>query len=137
VADPRGIDIWMRWEFDKLNAGVVIHPRPLRALLEDRGARLETRDGSPYEVERAALERLAAACAPEERERLRLPVTLHFSADVADSAYVLDGLAAEVLRRIEGWGPAYPFRDGKMWLPQSLAVDLLLRYGGALQRLML
>lgn len=126
----------MRWEFDKLNAGVVTRPRPLRALLEDPNARLETRDGVPYEVERTALERLAAACTPEERERLRLPVTLHFPAD-ADSAYVLDELAAGVLRRLEGWGPAYPFRDGKIWLPQSLAVDMLLRYGGALQRLML
>lgn len=126
----------MRWEFDKLNAGVVTRPRSLRALLEDPHARLETRDGAPYEVERATLERLAAACTPEERERLRLPVTLHFPADVGDSACVLDELAAEVLRRVEGWGPAYPFRDGRMWLPQSLAVDLLLRHGGALQRLM-
>ena len=57
-------------------------------------------------------------------------------ADVEDAAYVTDELAADVLHRLEGWGEAYVYRDGKMWLPQSLAVDILLRYGGALQRLL-
>src|SRR2546427_7265177 len=37
--------------------------------------------------------RSARACAPSEQERLRLPVTLHFSGDVTDSAYVMDELA--------------------------------------------
>ena len=78
----------MRWEFDKLNVGIVTHPRSLQSLLRD-------------------------------------------------DASLIDALAAEILRRLEGWGAAYPYRDGKVWLPQSLAVDLLLRYGGALQRLML
>ncbi len=135
MTDPRGIDVWMRWESDRLNAGIVTRPKSLRTLLA--GEALRTRDGQPYDVDRHALDRLAAACRPEDLDALRLPITLHFSADVADSAYVLDGVAADVLRRVEGWGAAFPFRDGRMWLPQSLAVDLLLRYGGALQRLML
>jgi len=135
MTDPHGIDVWMRWGSDRLNAGIVTRPKSLRALLA--GEALRTRDGEPYDVDRHALERLAAACRPEDLDALRLPITLHFSADVTDSAYVLDGVAADVLRRVEGWGAAFPFRDGRMWLPQSLAVDLLLRYGGALQRLML
>ena len=97
---------------------------------------LETKDGAPYEVDRAVLERLAASCTREERARLRLPVTIHFSGESEDSAYIIDPLAAEVLHRLEGWGAAYPFRDGRMGLPQSLAVDLLSKYRGALQRLM-
>jgi len=96
---------------------------------------IETREGEPIDLDPPTLERLASVCAAQEQDRLRLPITVHFSADVADSAFVLDGLAADVLHRLEGWGEAYPYRDGKMWLPQSLAVDLLLRYGGALQRL--
>lgn len=120
---------------DRLNAGVVTRPRSLRSLLA--GETLQTRDGEPHDVDVRVLKRLAAACRPQELEGLRLPIALHFSADVADSAYVVDGLAADVLHRVEGWGVAYPYREGKMWLPQSLAVDLLLRYGGALQRLML
>lgn len=120
---------------DRLNAGFVTRTKSLRHLLSGEG--LETRDGEPYDVDRRALERLAAACRPQELDALRLPVTVHFSSEVGDSAYVIDALAADVLHRIEGWGEAFPFRDGKMWLPQSLAVDLLLRYGGALQRLLL
>ncbi len=125
----------MRWESDRLNASVVVHPKPLAALRAH--ATLETRDGEPYEIEPAVLQRFAAVCAPAEQGRLRLPITLHFSSDVEDSAYLIDELACDVLRRLEAWGPTYPYRNGKMWIPASLAVDLLLRYRGALQRLML
>jgi len=137
VPDPHGIDVWMRWEFEKLNAGVVTRSKSLRVLLEDPAATLETRDGGAYHIEREVLVRIADACSPAERERLRLPVTIHFSADVSDAAFILDEVAAEVLRRLEGWGAAYPHRDGRTWLPHSLAVDLVLRYGGALQQLLL
>jgi uncharacterized protein (UPF0216 family) len=125
----------MRWEFEKLNAGVVVRLKSLTVLMRD--PRLETRDGGVVDLDPIALGRIAAACSPLEQDRLRLPVTLHFPSDVSDSAFILDPLAADVLHRLEGWGDAYPFREGRMWLPQSLAVDLLLRYGGALQRLML
>lgn len=74
---------------------------------------------------------------PPTAERLRLPITLNFPADVPDSAYVIDEQGADVLHRLEGWGDAYPYRDGKMWIPVSLAVDLLLRFEGVLQRLMM
>jgi uncharacterized protein (UPF0216 family) len=126
----------MRWEFNTLNAGFVTRSKPLRALLE-AGESLRTRDGDPYDIDRRVLERLAAVCTPPERERLRLPITIHFTADVEDAAYVTDELAADVLHRLESWGEAYAYRDRKMWLPQSLAADILLRYGGALQRLLL
>lgn len=135
MPDPRSIDVWMRWEFDRLNAGVVTRLKSLRALLDDPG--LQTKDGEPHHIDALVLARFAGVCSPPEQERLRLPITVHFSADVEDSAYVIDELAADVLHRLEGWGGAYPFRDGRMWIPHSLAVDLLLRYGGALQRLML
>lgn len=135
MPEPRRIDVWMRWEFEKLNAGVVTRPKSLRTLLDS--PKLETREGDVIDLDQRILDRLAAACTGREQDRLRLPITIHFSADVADSAFVLDELAADVLHRLEGWGDAYPYRDGKMWLPQSLAVDLLLRYGGVLQRLMM
>lgn len=131
------IEAWMRWESDRLNAGFVTRPKSLRALLDDASPALETREGDRFDVDRDILVRIAAVCSPSDRERLRLPITLHFSADVGDAAYVTDDLAADVLHRLEGWGDAYPHRDGRMWLPRSLAVDLLLRYDGAIQRLLL
>lgn len=137
MPDPVNVDAWMRWEADRLNAGLVTRTRSLAALLKDEDRRIETRDGDVLHLSRTALERIAAVCSPSEREKLRLPITLHFSADVGDSAYVTDELAAAVLHRLEGWGDAYAFRDGKMWIPHSLAVDLLLRYEGVVQRLFL
>lgn len=132
---PDAIDVWMRWEFDTLNAGVVTRPKSLRALRTD--PTVETKDGDLLHLDPQTLVRIEAACTPAEQERLRLPITVHFTADVGDSAYVIDELAADVLHRLEGWGAAYPYRDGRMWIPHSLAVDLLLRYGAVLQRLML
>ncbi len=134
VPRPYSIDVWMRWESDKLNTGIVTRPKSLEALLED--PTVETKDGELLQLDRQTLGRLDAVCTPAERGRLRLPITVHFTADVGDSAYVIDELAADVLHRLEGWGAAYAYRDGRMWLPHSLAVDLLLRYGGALQRMM-
>jgi len=136
LPDPRSVDVWMRWEFEKLNAGLVVRPQTLRALVED-GVVLRTKDGDAFHVDPRILTRIAAVCSAEDQSRLRLPVTIHFSEAVPDSAYISDALAVEILHRLEAWGKAYPFRDGKMWLPQSLAVDLVLRYGGALQRLVL
>lgn len=135
MPDAREIDVWMRWEFEKLNAVLVTRPKTLRVLLET--PRLETQGGEIIDLDARVLARIAGVCTPRERERLRLPVTVHVSADVPDSAFVIDELAADVLHRLEAWGDAYPYRGGRMWIPQSLAVDLLLRYGGVLQRLMM
>ncbi len=51
--------------------------------------------------------------------------------------YVADGVAAEVLRRAESFGAAFPFRGGRMHLPASLGVDLVSRYRGAIQQVFL
>lgn len=135
--DEDRLDAWMRWEYDRLNAGVVAHTKPLRDLLEEPRPHVVARDGTEVELERSALEAMAAVCTEDERERLRLPITIRFPADVGDSAYMADDLASAVLHRVEGWGEAYPHRDGRTWLPRSLAVDLILRYGATIQRLFL
>jgi len=127
----------MEWEFRKMNAGVVTRRRSLATLLAEAEPRLATRDGETFMLERAGLERLGAAASEEERRALLLPITLHFTADAENEAYVADEIAAAVLRRAEGWGPSYAYRDGRMWLPLSLAMELIRRYGGAVQALYL
>ena len=42
-----------------------------------------------------------------------------------------------MLRRLESFGPAYNFKDGKMWIPASIGLDILRRYGLIIQRLFL
>src|SRR5206468_3681133 len=53
------------------------------------------------------------------------------------SGNLKDALAAEVLRRVESFGPAFPFREGRMVLPASLGVDLVSRFKGAIQQVFL
>jgi uncharacterized protein (UPF0216 family) len=124
-------------EFRRLNAGVVTKRRPLQALLDEAEPRLETRDGEGFLLDEAVLPRYAAVTDPAERRALRLPINVHFTGDATAECYVSEELAAEVLRRLEGWEQAYPFREGRMWLPVSLAVDLIRRHGGAVQAIYL
>ena len=128
---------WLEHEFRGLNTGFVVRTRSLRELHALAEPSCTSREGETVPIDPAALERLAAACRPGDDAALQIPMTLRFSSDLADVCFLTDPLAAEVLRRAEGFGAAYPFRDGRMFLPLSLGVDLLSRYGGAVQGLFL
>jgi len=123
----------MEREARSLNAGLVSARRPLADLLREDRPTCTTREGDPWPIDRGVLERMSTACRPGEAEELRLPIALHFSSELEDACYLSDALAADVLRRIESFGPAFPFREGRMHLPASLGVDLVSRYRGALQ----
>jgi len=128
---------WIEHEARGLNAGFVVRTRSLRELLADPEPACTSRDGERMPIDRDALRRLAAASRPEDEDVLRLPITIRFSSELSDACFLTDPIAAEVVRRAEGFGAAYPFRDGRMYLPLSLGVDLVSRYGGALQGLFL
>ncbi len=128
---------WIEHEYRGLNAGYVVRTRSLRDLLAEADPSCTSREGERIPIDRAALGRLASACEHGADGALQIPITVRFSADLEDACFVTDPLASEVLRRAEGFGPAYPFRDGRMYLPLSLGVDLVSRYGGALQSVFL
>jgi uncharacterized protein (UPF0216 family) len=134
---PGTMDRWVAHEYASLNASLVTAKKSLAALLREADPSCTTRGGDPWPIDRGPLDRLAAACGAGEAESLRLPVSLHFSTDLGDACYVTDPLAAEVLRRAESFGPAFPFREGRMLLPVSLGVDLISRYKGAIQQVFL
>ncbi|TLZ58052.1 MAG: DUF61 family protein [Methanobacteriota archaeon] len=135
--EPGSVDRWVERESRNLNASLVTAKKSLETLLREERPSCRTRDGEEWPIDREGLERLAAACDPGEAEALRLPLAVHFSSDLSDACYITDGIAATVLRRAEGFGPAYPFREGRMYLPLSLGVDLVSRYKGAIQQVFL
>jgi len=135
--DPGSVDRWMERESRNLNAGLVTAKKSLETLMREDRPSCRTRDGEEWPIDRAGLTRLAAACGPGEAEVLRLPLAVHFSSELEDACYITDDIAAAVLRKAEGFGPAYPFREGRMYLPLSLGVDLVSRYKGAIQQVFL
>ena len=135
--EPGFVDRWTEREARTLNADLVTARKTLSALLAEASPACVTRAGDPWPIDRAVLERIAARCGPGEAEALRLPIRLHFSGELPDACYLTDPVAGEVLRRLESFGPAFPFRDGRMHLPLSLGVDLVSRYRGALQQVFL
>lgn len=133
MAAPGGIDRWLSFELGRLNAGLVVERKSLARLRREDEPACRTREGEPHPFERAALDRLAAVLTAEEADALRLPILLFASGDLEEHAYLSDELAARALRRLEGFGDAFPFRDGRMYLPHSLAVDLVRHSGGTIQ----
>jgi uncharacterized protein (UPF0216 family) len=131
----KGIDKWTELELTRINKGLVARKKRLCALLEEETPHCTTREGETYRFEVAVLKLLATAL--HEGEDLQLPMTLHFSSESRDSCYISDETAAEVLRRLERFGEAYPYRDGRMWLPNSLAYALIQKYPTAIQGLFL
>ncbi len=133
MASPGGVDRWIAFELGRLNAGLVAEKKSLAALRAEPRPSCRTREGDDHYFDPAALDRLARVLTAEGQAALRLPVTLLAAGDLEDSAYLTDELAAKALRDLEGFGPAFPYRDGRMYLPHSLAVDLVRRSGGTLQ----
>lgn len=133
MGTPGSIDRWISFELGRLNAGLVVEKKRLARLLAEDRPSCRTREGDEHPFDRAALERLASVLTAEEADALRLPITLIVSGDWEDSAYLTDELAAKALRALEHFEKAFPFRDGRMVLPHSLAVDLVRRLGGTVQ----
>jgi len=130
-----GVDKWMEFELARINKGLVTRKKRLSILLKEEKPQCAAREGEVYEFDAEVLRRLAGAL--KEGEDLMLPITLHFSSQSPDSCYVSDESASVVLRRLEDFGEAYPFTDGKMWLPNSLAYMLIQKYPTAMQGLFL
>ena len=127
-----GVERWISFELGRLNAGLVIEKRSLAALLKDPEPAARTREGDVHPFEPQVLARFASVLRRDEADVLRLPLTLTVRGD-SDEAILTDEIGAKALRTLENFGQAFRFRDGRMALPHSLAIDLTRRYGGVLQ----
>lgn len=128
---------WMQIEYRNINAGTVTRRRKLADLLREDVPSCEAKDGSSYRFNRKALVDFATSLTDDEKERLRLPITLTFNTKLADHCYIADELASRILRKLENFGPAYQYEDGRMWLPASLGLHLTRKYGTIIQRFFL
>lgn len=133
MVSPGAIDRWVSLELGRLNAGLVVERKSLARLRADPRPACRTREGGEHMFDPAALERLASVLTTQEAEALRLPILLFVTGDLEDSAYLTEEAAAKALRAVENFGAAFPFRGGRMYLPNSLAVDLVRRGGGTIQ----
>ncbi len=133
MVSPGALDRWISLELGRLNAGLVVERKTLAALLAEAQPACRTREGDDYPFDPDALRRLAEALTREEADGLRLPITVFVTGDAEDTAYVGEELAAKALHATEGYGAAFPFRGGRMYLPASLAVDLVRHSGGTVQ----
>jgi uncharacterized protein (UPF0216 family) len=110
----------------------VTEKKSLSRLLEEAEPSTRTQEGDLHPFDREALRRFAEVLTVDEAAALRLPVTIRLQGE-SDEAILSDAIGAKALRALEKLDRAFPFRDGRMAVPHSLAVDLVRRYGGVLQ----
>lgn len=132
MARPEPIDRWISFELGRLNSGLVTEKKSLSRLLEEAEPSTRTQEGDLHPFDREALRRFAEVLTVDEAAALRLPVTIRLQGE-SDEAILSDAIGAKALRALEKLDRAFPFRDGRMAVPHSLAVDLVRRYGGVLQ----
>ncbi len=135
--DERALDRYMSHTMRSLHAGLVGKRRALQELLAEADPKTVTVEGEAYHYDPEEVRRWAAAATPEEGARLRLPLILRFDLNLADICFIDDEVGGEILRRMEGFGRAYTFREGRMYLPYSLGLELLMKYPTTLQRVFL
>jgi uncharacterized protein (UPF0216 family) len=132
VDGPGPFDRWISLELGRLNSGLVVEKKTLTRLLGETEPACRTREGDLHRFDPKALAMFASVLTREEADTLRLPLTLTVRGD-SDDAILTDELGAKTLRAVEKFGPAFQFRDGRMAVPHSLAIDLTRRHGGVLQ----
>ncbi|MFQ5909197.1 MAG: DUF61 family protein [Thermoplasmata archaeon] len=127
----------MQIEYRNINAGIVLRKRKLKDLIEEDVPVCEAKNGSSYRFNREGLLEFVNPLTEDEKENLELPITLTFNVKLPDYCYITDELASTILRRLHDFGIAYQYKDGKMWMPASIGLHLLRRYGRIIQRLFL
>lgn len=131
------IERWMRSEVGCMNALRVRRRLPLAALLRMKEPSCRAERGGLHTFARSDLETLREVLSPEEAERLLLPIDMYVDLRMDDTAYITDPLAAEAIRRLEGFTRGFRYRQGRLDLPLSLAVDISFRIGSVIQMVFL
>ncbi len=128
---------WMSLEARNMHRGLVTKRKSLEVLLGEERPSCTARDGGEHIFDTDVLSRLGESLEPEQRSRLLLPINLFVDLKVKNECCIEDEVAATVLRKLEGYDRAYRYIDGKMWLPLSIAMELVGKYRGALQMVFL
>jgi len=132
VDGPGPFDRWISLELGRVNSGLVIEKKSLTRLLGEAEPACRTREGDLHPFDPQALARFASVLTRDQADALRLPLTLTVRGD-SDDAVLTDEIGAKALRDVEKFDQAFRFRDGRMAVPHSLAIDLVRRHGGVLQ----
>lgn len=119
VVDERVLRRLLRTESQRMMAGNVRAPRPLRHLLMEREPTAPTREGGVHRFDVDAVRRLADALPALVRADLRLPILFFVDHEYPQNAFVMDQAAMEALQTL-GVATGRP-RDGKLWVSMALA----------------
>lgn len=131
--DERVVERWMSLEIGKVHETLVRAPRPLLDCLLEERPTAATRAGE-HVFDVAALRRLAEALSPLTRARVKVPLVVFLDSDMHGECYVADAAAVRAVREL-GAAKAEPKGD-KVWMSESLARDLALRFPTCVQFVM-
>lgn len=132
--DSKVLDRWLKFELDSAHRNTVLNQKSLKKLLAEKEPHCKTKDNEYYYFDKAMLIKFAEIIPRYKYDELKLPINLYFDMDAKDHCYITDELGAFIIRQLERFENAYKFREGKMWLPYSLGLQLLVKYKTLIQR---
>jgi len=128
---------WLKFEAKGLHESLIIRRKSLEELLKDDEPSCITKDNKKHVFDKDVLLRIGQALPQAKHSKLMLPINIYIDMKVENQCYIEDESAADVLRELEGFGQAYRYINGRMWLPLSLAAGLVGKHRTVIQMVFL
>lgn len=128
---------WLKFEAKGLHESLIIRRKSLEDLLRDDEPSCMTKDNKKHVFDKDVLLRVGQVLPQVKHSKLMLPINIYIDMKVENQCYIEDEDAADVLRELEGFGRAYRYINGRMWLPLSLAAELVGKHKTVIQMVLL
>jgi uncharacterized protein (UPF0216 family) len=127
---------WMALEMGRINDGVVVERPRLTDLLKSENPSAYTRAGKEHRFDRNMLSLLENKLPVRLQSRLRLPIIFFFDSNVADSCFLTDEGALEVLKTLGEISDMRTMTEGKAWMGRTIVYSLVRKYPSLIQIMM-
>lgn len=128
---------WLKFEAKWLHESLIIRRKSLEELLRDDEPSCMTKDNRKHVFNKDVLQRIGQILPQVKHSKFMLPINIYIDMKVENQCYIEDENAADVLRELEDFGQAYRYMNGRMWLPLSLAAELVGKHKTVIQMVFL
>jgi uncharacterized protein (UPF0216 family) len=92
-----------------------------------------TKTGEEYLFDFNALQKLSQMIPLVYNNQLKLPIYFYKDLRIKDSCFLVDEVAAKVLKYTNDLDAMYGFLNGKLWVSKPIAYDMVLKYPTLIQ----
>ncbi len=133
LENERALHKWISRECKNLNKNLVTEQLTLSKLLKMKEPKTLTKTGDEYLFDLSTLQKLSQATPVMFHNRLKLPIYFYNDLRVKDSCFLVDEVAAKVLKSTNDLDSMYDFLNDKLWVSKPIANDIAIKYPTLIQ----